>query len=269
MMTTTKLKRPDIELPALQASAAVREWYRVKLQKLCRAMAKSMLLHLRAAYRNADFALDASADGTATMQRALKEWAPRWVDNFDAIATRVSRLFAQKGAADLDRRMMMQLVHSGFAIRFKPTRAMRQAYKAVVAENVNLIKSIPEQFLKDVKTSVWQSVMAGRDLSGLTQALQKNYGVSYRRAQLISRDQTNKAKAVFERARRQDLGITEALWVHSGGGKTPRPEHLRWGREKKRFEVKKGIWSEVDKQYVFPGTAINCRCTSRAIISGI
>lgn len=263
------LPRPEVVLRPIHPSAGLEDWYRRRLQKLIRAMAKSMLVHLRAAYRSADFALDASADGTVTMRRALEDWAPRWATKFDDIAGKVSRVFAVKSGADLDGRMMRALKQSGFAIRFKPTRAMRQAYKAVVAENVNLIRSIPEQFLKDVRTTVWQSVMNGRDLSGLTQHIQKNYGVAYRRAQLIARDQNNKAKAVFERARRQELGITEAVWVHSGGGKEPRPEHLRWGRDKKRFEVKKGIWSEVDKQYVWPGTAVNCRCTSRAVVPGI
>jgi putative phage head protein len=41
--------------------------------------------------------------------------------------------------------------------------------------------------------------------------LRKDYGISERRAAFIARDQTNKAKAAIEKARRQELGITEAI----------------------------------------------------------
>lgn len=263
------LTQPDIVLRAIHPSAALEDWYRQALQRLVRRMSRSMLLHLRAAHKRGDFALDANADGVVSLRDALEEWAPRWVSNFDKLSERVSRLFANKSASDLDRRMMRRLKDAGFAIEFKPTKAMRQAYKACVSEQVNLIKSIPAQFLKDVRTSVWHSVMAGGDLSTLTASLQKNYGVAHRRAALIARDQTAKARSVFERARRAELGITEAIWVHSGGGSEPRPEHVKWGHERARFEVKRGMWSEVDKQYVFPGTPINCRCVSRAIVPGL
>ena len=99
----------------------------------------------------------------------------------------------------------------------------------------------------------------------LTLAL-ANQIFSVRRASLIARDQTHKAHAIMEEARRAEVGITEAIWVHSHAGEVPRPEHLAWGREKKRYDIKKGMWSEVDQEWVWPGTAINCRCSSMAII---
>ena len=146
---------------------------------------------------------------------------------------------------------------------------MVQAYRAVVSENVNLIRSIPQKFLTDVQSQVWQSVMKGAKQSQLAQGIREKYDLSWRRAALIARDQNNKAKAVMEEARRSELGIDEAIWMHSGGGKEPRPEHVKWGAQKKRYKIREGMYSSVDGAYVWPGTAISCRCTSRSIIPGL
>ena len=87
---------------------------------------------------------------------------------------------------------------------------------------------------------------------------------SERRAAFIARDQTNKAKAAIEKARWQELGITEAIWMHSHAGKEPRPSHV--AANGKRLNVNKGMY--LDGKWVQPGEEINCRCTSRAVIKG-
>ena len=56
--------------------------------------------------------------------------------------------------------------------------------------------------------------------------------------------------------------------MHSGGGKHPRPTHLKAGREQKRYDVTKGWFDpEVDK-FILPGELPNCRCVSRAVVKG-
>ena len=126
------------------------------------------------------------------------------------------------------------------------------------------IRSIGQQYLNRVEESVWRSVNAGYDMAQLTRELRRDYGISERRAAFIARDQTNKAKAAIEKARRQELGITEAIWMHSHAGKEPRPSHV--AANGKRFDVSKGMY--LDGKWVQPGEEINCRCTSRAVIKG-
>jgi SPP1 gp7 family putative phage head morphogenesis protein len=109
-----------------------------------------------------------------------------------------------------------------------------------------------------------QSVQNGRDLGTLSKGLQKQFGVSKRRAALIARDQNNKATAVIARTRQQSLGITQAKWRHSHAGKTPRPSHVHADGEV--YDIAKGMY--LDGEWVWPGTAINCRCTSQPIIQG-
>ena len=63
-------------------------------------------------------------------------------------------------------------------------------------------------------------------------------------------------------ARQADLGIREAIWMHSHAGKKPRPEHVKM--DGKTYNITKGMWDRI-----FPGELINCRCTGRPIIPGL
>ena len=69
------------------------------------------------------------------------------------------------------------------------------------------------------------------------------------------------------RARQVELGITEAVWRHSGAGKKPRPKHV--AASGKRYDVAKGMKIGDKGQWVLPGEEINCRCTSESILPGI
>jgi uncharacterized protein with gpF-like domain len=90
--------------------------------------------------------------------------------------------------------------------------------------------------------------------------------VTHRRAALIARDQNAKAKAAIERAEREELGITEAVWQHSHAGVEPRPTHV--AMDQQRYTVTQGMWDSEVQKYIWPGTEINCRCTDRAVIPG-
>ena len=113
-----------------------------------------------------------------------------------------------------------------------------------------------------------RSVQTGRDLGQLTDDLREQFGVTKRRAAFIARSQNNLATAAMTRARQVELGITEAIWMHSGGGKEPRPTHLNAGRERARFDVAKGWYDPAVKEHIWPGQLPNCRCVSRSVIAG-
>jgi uncharacterized protein with gpF-like domain len=115
---------------------------------------------------------------------------------------------------------------------------------------------------------VMRSVQTGRDLGRLAKDLQKQFGVTKRRAALIARDQNNKATASMTRVRQVQLGITEAIWVHSGAGKHPRPTHVKAGRDSVRYDVSKGWFDPDAKQWIWPGILVNCRCVSKPVIKG-
>jgi 8-oxo-dGTP pyrophosphatase MutT (NUDIX family) len=218
--------------------------------------------------------LQAMADGHlaydaapfSLLRKALEKWGGLWIKKLDRLSLSLSAAFASKSTRATQAAMMASFKKAGFTIAFKPTAGSAAAYEAVVAENVNLIKSIPQQYLKDVQSQVWASVMKGGDLAQLTKGIQQKYGIAFRRAALIARDQNSKAKAIMENVRRQELGITKAIWMHSHAGKEPRPSHVKMNG--KPYALAKGMWDKDEGEYVWPGQLINCRCTSRAIIPG-
>ena len=262
-----KLRAPKPKtLRAIHANRGVEAWYKKQLQCMLKSMNDSMLTHLEAAWKAAPpsvgFGQDASS--AATLRKALTKWGDRWLAKYNRAATELAKKFASRSFNTTDNSLRAALADSGFSVQFKPSPGSVEAYRGVIAENVALIKSIPQQYLKAVQTGVWQSAMRGGDLGTLTDEIKAKYGIAHRRAAFIARDQNNKAKAVIENVRRQELGITHAVWQHSGGGKVPRPEHVAFSG--KLFDLKKGAYLE--GKWVWPGTEPNCRCTSRAVIPG-
>lgn len=264
---TMKVKTDPVVIRDLKPSAAVRAWYRSLLQSYVRDMARSMLLHIRAQYRSnrpkIGFAQDA-ADPVVELRKTMSKWSGRWQRKLNKASADIARMFADKSQRQLEARFRRALRAGGFTVKFQPTAEMRQTYRAVIAEQVGLIRSIPAQFLKDVESSVWSSVMAGGDMDALSRTIRKRYGVAWRRAALIARDQTAKAHAIMENTRRRELGIDTAIWQHSHAGKEPRPTHV--AMHGKEFKLAEGMYDSDEGKYVFPGQLINCRCTSRAVI---
>ena len=95
----------------------------------------------------------------------------------------------------------------------------------------------------------------------MVQELEALYPKAKHRAKLIARDQSNKIHATTTRARQLELGITEAIWMHSHGGKEPRPDHV--AANGRKYNVAEGCL--ISGEYILPGTMINCRCTCRSV----
>lgn len=266
MVAKSRLLTPDIVLRPIHANEGVRAAYRKCLQGLARRMARDILRRLRRHYRPAASRFGMDDDPIVILRTVLRLWGRTWSARFDDAAADIAKMFAARSQRHLEVAMRKRLKEAGFTVRFRPTERMVSAYRAVIAENVGLIKSIPQQFLKDVQGAVWRSAMKGGALAELSSEIRQKYGVTYRRAAFIARDQNAKARTVFENARRAEVGITEADWRHSNAGKKPRPTHL--AMHGKRFEIAKGMWDPAVQKFVQPGELPNCRCTSRAVLPG-
>ena len=256
-------------LPPVRANAGTEAKYRKRLQDLIREMNDSVLYWLRAAYKANEPAIAQDELPYAALERVIKRLSRRWQKKFDVGAKELAEYFAQQANQRSAQQLARILKDAGFSVEFKMTRAARDVMNASISEQVGLIKSIPQKYFDQVQGDVMRSVQVGRDLSSLTKDLEKNYGVSYRRAAFIARDQNNKATASMTRVRQQELGITEAIWVHSGGGKEPRPTHLAAGKRKQRYDVREGWYDPAEGRHIWPGELINCRCASRAVMPGL
>jgi uncharacterized protein with gpF-like domain len=104
-------------------------------------------------------------------------------------------------------------------------------------------------------------------MHALSVDLRETYGITRERAALIAGDQNAKAKATIERTRRQEIGVTHAIWMHSAGGKVPRKTHVKM--DGKAYLISAGMWDSDEGAYVLPGELINCRCTSKAVLPAV
>lgn len=257
-----KLLRP------VHPNCGIEAEYRRKLAALIDEMAKSVSYWMKVTYRKNEPEIAQDELSSAALREAIRKLVKRWNDRFDEAAKQLAEHFSTSVSQRSDAALKKILKDGGFAIEFKMTRAQRDVLNATIQENVSLIKSIPQQYFTQVEGSVMRSVQAGRDLKSLSDDLIKHYGVTKRRAAFIARDQTNKATASLTRARQVESGITEAIWVHSGGGKEPRPTHAKAGRDKARYDIREGWYDPHEGKNIMPGELINCRCVSRAVVKG-
>lgn len=259
-------------MPKVARSVAANRGVEVKYRKAMRAMIAEMRnsveYWLTAAYRKepprmlalVEQAQDAAP--SAKIKKVLDELARRWSAKFDEWAPKIADAYLKGMFKASDSAMRQALKDAGWAVEFKMTPAVSDAFTASLQENVGLIRSIPEKYLQQVEGVVMRSYSAGRDLATMTKELKALYPITDRRAELIARDQSNKANAVVNRTRQMELGITEAIWMHSHAGKNPRPDHV--AANGKRYKIAEGCL--IDGEYIQPGEEINCRCTSRPVL---
>jgi uncharacterized protein with gpF-like domain len=257
-----KLLRP------VHPNAGIEAEYRRRLDALIAEMQKSVVYWLKASYRANPPEMASDATPADILGHSIKQLAARWLRRFDEAAPKLADWFAEassKRSADALRKILKD---AGFSVEFKLTPAMRDVIDATVNQNVALIRSIPEQYFTQVEGLVMRSVQNGRDLGFLTKELQGRYGITRGRAAFIALDQNNKATSAMNKARQIELGLDEAVWVHSGAGKHPRPTHVKAGREHVRYKISEGWYDPALKRFIQPGEEPGCRCIGRPVVKG-
>lgn len=259
------VKRKDTLLRPVRPSAAVQSKFERSLDRIIGELNRSISYHVKATYRaNTPEIMAMDASPARELRALMRKLTRRWQAKFDELAPKLAEYFAKDAADRVDGELKAMLKTAGFSVKFTTTKAQNDILQATIAENVSLVKSIAQTHLTNVEGLVMRSVQEGRDLGTLTKALEESYGVTRRRAETIARNQNNMATAALTRSRQVELGITKARWLHSAGGKTPRPEHVAFSG--KTYDVSKGAYLE--EKWTWPGREINCRCVSIPVIPG-
>lgn len=265
----------DIVLGAVVPNAQTAAAYRAELAKAIANMSASYEYWLRSKYRraldtnmaagrlpDADRAQDADLPGPSESAGDLFEELARlrehWEKHFHRMSAKLATQMLDVMYRDNAMSWNSKLKRAGFDIQLQLSPAQKLILKAKVPENVALIRSIQQDYHKDVEGIVSRNFLKGRDLSTMADEIKERGGVSTRRAALIARDQSNKATAQMNAARQQELGLNWATWIHSSAGKEPRHSHVRAGREQWIFDTQAGINFGDSFGQVLPGEAINC-----------
>lgn len=128
---------------------------------------------------------------------------------------------------------------------------------ASIQNNVNLIRSVADDMRKRTETLVWQAVQNQTPRRELARQLSESLDIGKTRAMTIARDQTTKLGAALEKARQQEAGLDEYIWIKSGKVHY-RPEHA--ARNGKKYSWDKPPYDGS------PGQAINCGCHAQAYL---
>lgn len=252
-------------LRPVHANAGITAAYQRRIDAMIDEMQTSISYWITRAYAAKPPELAQDESPAAALRALMRKLSTRWQRNFDEAAPRMAEYFATAAYKRTDAALQSILKDAGFSVEFKLTATANDVLQATIGENVGLIKSIASEHLSDVEGLVMRAVAKGGDLKTLSTELHQRYGVTKRRAAFIARDQNNKATANITRVRQQSLGITEAIWMHSGGGREPRPSHVAF--DGKRYEIAKGAF--IDGEWIYPGQLPNCRCVSRSVIPGL
>jgi len=255
-------KRRPRTIRPVRPNAGIQAWYEKQLDRAVNEMHNSIMYWLQAEYRKTGIGQDANP--AIMMRWALSRLTKRWQRRFDRMARSLSERFVDKSMRAGDASLRSALKRMDMTVEFQMTESMRTSHEAVVTENVNLIKSIPEHHLNQVETLVMQSVSRGRDVGFLAKQLREQHGVTKRRAAFIALDQTNKSSSVLQSQRQRDLGITQGIWKHSGAGKEPRKSHV--AADGKKFDLDKGML--IDGEHIMPAQLPRCRCQWAPVIPG-
>lgn len=130
-------------------------------------------------------------------------------------------------------------------------RTLGPRIRAFTAENVALIKSIPQRYFDQVERQVIAGVRDGSRWEEIATELEERFGVAESSAQLVARDQVGKFFGELNEVRQSELGVVAYLWRTSNDSRV-REEHA--AREGQSF-----TWADPPEDG-HPGEAILCRC---------
>ncbi|MFV2058853.1 MAG: phage minor head protein [Thiohalomonadales bacterium] len=268
---TTKQARPvDVNKQAAVS-------YNAELQKLVKAVKGdidndivSVLRSLEHQYTGDSIVNDSWVD---IIIAAFEKIAAKWTSfGFLEAAKQSSKKFI-KAIDDRNRNKYAQSIKvvgvTGLDV-FGDSPALQDILSSSIAENVQLIKTIPTQYLSQVQTIVMTNMRSGLRPSSIVKQLSTQYGVSQRRAAVIARDQTSKANGMLSKQRQEDTGFEYFKWVDSDDVSVRRT-HEKIANDDIGYG--KGVykWSEPPKndkgEQIIPGSEINCRCISAPVTS--
>lgn len=263
-------KRPRMRLPRQMLPRGIaREYARELLRVVARtreAFAPLLaelpaLLESAARERNDAARIDA---GEGRRIRELVERAKRSLDQSvsPADVERLAEKFAARTATwqrvQLNRQTQAALGADVF-LRDEKLAAMVEGF---VAENVALIKNIPDKIAAEVETAATRAVQNGRLHPELAKELEQRFGYGTDRAKLIARDQVGKLYGQINAARQKELGAERFIWRTLSDDRV-RDEHE--ALDGQSFSYAEGGHPTEG----LPGEPILCRCYAEPDFSAI
>lgn len=266
-----KVKRT---LRATKPNPGIRVAYRKQMEKLIEEMGTEVEAKVLELYEDLQWRVedpDLATDGkwrspSERFRDLLTPIAERWTARFKRLSETICISFVKAIRGRVERGRVQALREAGIAIKINRSRFANERYQALIQENIDLIKTIPQEYFGRVNQQVQRNISKGYDKKALTEELYNDYDISYKRARVIARDQTQKATQSLAMVTDRDLGITEGVWIHVPGRLSSRPTHVAFDGQ--TFALNKGLYdsNKYVEDFVKPGELPLCRCTYRPVL---
>ncbi len=162
-------------------------------------------------------------------------------------------VFRSKQATD---KQLIQAAQSSLGVDLSKALSddpLKSVLAIAIAANTDLIKSLPTQYMTQLRTMVLDGVQKGRRFEALAEDIKGRWNVVDNRARLIARDQTAKLNSAITEARQTQLGITHYKWQTSGD------ERVRTTHESNDGKI--FAWNDPPATG-HPGQDVQCRCVA-------
>lgn len=261
----------------LRYNIASQDRYVGRLQRLTQAMTKEVEREVRKLFRKTEakvfFAQDASISSMARvlMNKLTVKYAKAFIKASTPYAESMVEEQSNQSKSSLG--ASLKKLSGGLTIKTDiMTGELSDILKASVAENVDLIKSIPQDYMKNVQGAVMRSITqpSGGGLKELTESIDSMLDTRNKqvlnKAKNVALDQTRKVYNNINAGRMKAVGVEKFIWRHSGGGQRPRPLHKDKLDGNTYSMDDLPIIDERTGERGIPGQAINCRCFMEPVI---
>jgi len=213
-----------------------------------------------------------TARGKNLTRRELVQDQDPFQSAFENLDQNMKQVYAKKGMrADVNKmaRLTVTKAHSDLKeeinsyVGYDPmlnNKKSRKLAQKTIQESTSYIKSIPQEYHRDVKRTVYDGIRKGKTINEIASDLSGVYEKAGGRTKTIAMDQTGNLRGAITKAQHQAIGLKKFNWLTVGDNRV-RPRHVAFGGE--IFSWSEGANGE------FPGSAIGCRCTASTVKSEV
>lgn len=209
-------------------------------------------------------------DPSRRINRVLDQISEAFFRRYDQDRlTRIVRSTAARVSEHNKKQLLNQLKQSiGIDLGDIAAQGLAPVIQAFTAENVALIKTLPQTMFDRIERQTLAAVRTGTRASDLEQQIRSEaFGATRKQTMRIARDQINKLNGDLNRVRQKQIGVEKYIWRTSGDERV-RDEHAEKDGETFSWDEPAGDPTD-PADGAFPGDAIQCRCWAEPVLEDL
>lgn len=202
----------------------------------------------------------------------LSQLRKKWYKIFTNKAKQLARWLLGRIGERTKQQIVNQLQKLGFDVKPYYSEETKKIINSLVKANVDLIKSIPQKYLRQVQKIIHDAYLKNENINKIAERIEKlidkkAYPNAKRRAYLIAKDQINKITQKMAMEEAKALGATKGSWIHRPGEFSSRETHIAMNGHE--FDLNVGLYDPDVKRTVLPAELPYCCCIFEAIFPGM